>query len=595
MKKSAYHFLFFLLLLAACPVFAQEVTKKKGKFTTYHANGTKEASGKVKNYKKQGTWKYWNNEGKLEKTIVFKDDHFHGLYTGYFSDGSISTQGNYVNNLKDGTWNSYYNGGKKASALNYANGLRNGLQEHWYENGQLRERTSYTNEVMNYKYTWYFNGKPRAVETYKNGLPEGTWRTYPDPSESRDSLPSSVDEYAGGLRNGVHLAYANGFRTEEVYYKNGVLDGTLKKWDQTGNLGVSENYVKGLRDGLCKYYDHGKLIREVEYSKGKINGTEKEYYYGNNLTKQSWFKNGILDSAYTYFPNGKTESTRIYKYYPGFVKTEEYSLFTQYDEKGKKLIQGEYHFEMKDRYWVTYYPDGKMKSQTPYSNGKITGVYKKWYANGKPLIEMECNGSAVVAQPKVWDDKGKAIKSGTKAYDELVESSKPGEVYNDPSRYKVDRTSQSGRVRFTPPTVIEEVEPPQEVMIGTMDQEGSDESPQVYVVEEAPREEAVLTFAEEMPEFPGGSDSLRAYLARSIKYPAICLEAGQQGTVYVRFVVNTDGTISNVDVVKGVAGAPDLSKEAIRVIKQMPKWKPGRMNGRAVRVYFTQPVKFVIK
>lgn len=585
MKKSISAFFFLLFLIASVPVFAQHVDKKKGKFTTYHSNGKKEASGKVKNYKKQGTWKYWNAEGQLEKTAVYKDDVLNGICTEYFKDGSISNQGNYINGKKDGTWNAFYAEGKKASVLNYKNGLKDGEQNRWYENGQLREKTSYTNDVINYRYTWYYNGKNRAVETYENGKPDGTWRQYPDPKESNDTLPSSVDEYKNGLRDGYHRAYHNGKISEEVFYRDGKLNGVLRKWDQTGNLGISENYVNDKRDGLCSYYDKSKLIREATYSNGKINGTEKEYYYGSELTKQSWYKNGIVDSVYTYFADGKTESTRIYKYYPGFVKTEEYSFFTQYDKQGKKLIEGEYHFEIKDRYWVTYYPDGKIKSQTPYSNGKIIGTYKKWYANGKPLIEMQCDGYNVIAQPKVWDEKGKVLKPGTKQYDELVESSKPGEVYNNPAKYKTNRTA-------IPTDVVRDMPLP---MIGDVDQSGDVEAVEISSDVAIEQEDQVFQYVEIMPQFPGGDDSLKAYVRRNIKYPPMAQDNGKQGSVYVRFIVEKDGSVTGVNVVKGVSGAAELDKEAVRVISGMPKWKPGLMNGRPVRTSMILPVKFVLQ
>lgn len=99
---------------------------------------------------------------------------------------------------------------------------------------------------------------------------------------------------------------------------------------------------------------------------------------------------------------------------------------------------------------------------------------------------------------------------------------------------------------------------------------------------------------EEMPQFPGGETAFFQFLHDSIHYPIIEKEKGLQGTVYVSFVVEKDGSISSIQTVKAVPGAPGLSREAERVIGLMPKWTPGKLNGRIVRVQVTQPIKFVL-
>lgn len=100
---------------------------------------------------------------------------------------------------------------------------------------------------------------------------------------------------------------------------------------------------------------------------------------------------------------------------------------------------------------------------------------------------------------------------------------------------------------------------------------------------------------EEMPQFPGGPTAFLQFLRDSIRYLVIEKEKGLQGTVYVQFTVEKDGSITDVKTVKGVPGAPGLSKEAERVIGLMPKWTPGKLNGKPVRVVITQPIKFILK
>ncbi len=114
------------------------------------------------------------------------------------------------------------------------------------------------------------------------------------------------------------------------------------------------------------------------------------------------------------------------------------------------------------------------------------------------------------------------------------------------------------------------------------------------VEEEEETEDAPVFFiVEEMPEFPGGELELRKYIAQSVKYPVIAQENGIQGRVYVQFVVNTKGEVEQVKIARGVD--PNLDKEAIRVVQSMPKWKPGKQRGKAVKVSYTVPINFVLQ
>ena len=103
-------------------------------------------------------------------------------------------------------------------------------------------------------------------------------------------------------------------------------------------------------------------------------------------------------------------------------------------------------------------------------------------------------------------------------------------------------------------------------------------------------EDIIHVSVEVMPEFIGGTAALMKYLSGNIKYPTIAQENGTQGRVIIQFVVERDGSISDVHVARGVD--PYLDKEAVRVVKSMPKWLPGKQNGKAVRVKFTVPVMF---
>lgn len=167
-------------------------------------------------------------------------------------------------------------------------------------------------------------------------------------------------------------------------------------------------------------------------------------------------------------------------------------------------------------------------------------------------------------------------------------------------------------VKFTAPEIKkdnevrpeDEMKSQEEIMssklsVGSFDVKGNDEGGEVLKAKEViatepvkPKEEEnkVFDVVEQMPSFPGGNAALMNYLSQNIKYPVIAEENGIQGRVIVQFVVGKDGHISDVRVAKSVD--PSLDKEAVRVVRGMPRWIPGKQNGQAVTVRYTLPVTF---
>ena len=135
---------------------------------------------------------------------------------------------------------------------------------------------------------------------------------------------------------------------------------------------------------------------------------------------------------------------------------------------------------------------------------------------------------------------------------------------------------------------------------GVVNQEGSDDADKFKAVQEQvvvkepepekPKEEEIFVAVEQQAEFPGGLPALMKWIGNNIRYPEAAQQNDIQGRVIVKFVVEKDGSIGAADIVKGVD--KDLDREAIRVVKKMPKWQPGKNNGVAVRSYFTLPVVF---
>lgn len=106
------------------------------------------------------------------------------------------------------------------------------------------------------------------------------------------------------------------------------------------------------------------------------------------------------------------------------------------------------------------------------------------------------------------------------------------------------------------------------------------------------QEQEIFQVVETAPSFPGGDVARMKFLQDNIKYPAMARESGIQGTVYVTFVVERNGSVTDVKLLRGIGGGCD--EEALRVVKNMPKWEPGKQRGKPVRVQFNMPIKFTL-
>jgi protein TonB len=147
-----------------------------------------------------------------------------------------------------------------------------------------------------------------------------------------------------------------------------------------------------------------------------------------------------------------------------------------------------------------------------------------------------------------------------------------------------------------PTTVIEIVDDEEDIEeIEIMDME-VDDNTEVEIMEmpeEEIGEEEIFTIVEKMPEFPGGTEAMYKYLSRNTSYPSMASDAGIQGVVYVTFVIEKTGKITDVRVLRGIGGGCD--QEAVRVVKSMKSWTPGKQRGKPVRVQFNLPYRFTLE
>ena len=266
-----------------------------------------------------------------------------------------------------------------------------------------------------------------------------------------------------------------------------------------------------------------------------------------------------------------------------------------------------------DNGWVDLVFEGKNHSYGAYQLRKETGK-----RNLMAILVMFAIGVAIAAFVAIKGVVENAMKQDV-AIEADVELAKLAEKKEakvekkeEPKVEKIEVEKVKSSVKFVPPVIKkdDEVKPEEELKsqeelnktntaIGAFDVKGNDEAAgevlkakEVIAQPEPPKEEETKVFdvVEQMPSFPGGPSALMQYLSSNIKYPVVAEENGVQGRVIVTFVVERDGSITDVRVVKSVD--PSLDKEAQRVVKSMPRWIPGKQNGSAVRVKYTVPVTF---
>ena len=268
--------------------------------------------------------------------------------------------------------------------------------------------------------------------------------------------------------------------------------------------------------------------------------------------------------------------------------------------------------------WVDLVFDGKNQAYGAYRLRKGTGK-RNIIAIVSVIILAVAAFSAMAIKKIVDEQAAKVAATEVNELSALNQPKKKAEVKQQKVQIKepekvVERVKSS--VKFTAPVIKKdnEVKPEDEIKtqdqlmetktaIGTFDVKGNDDAngevlkaKEVITQPEPPKhveENKVFDVVEQMPSFPGGPQALLQYWNSNVKYPVVAQENGVQGRVVISFVVEKDGSVTDVQVAKSVD--PSLDKEAQRVVKSMPHWIPGKQNGSAVRVKYVVPVSFKLQ
>lgn len=256
--------------------------------------------------------------------------------------------------------------------------------------------------------------------------------------------------------------------------------------------------------------------------------------------------------------------------------------------------------------------EGKNKKYGAYMLRKIYGSHiSKALLYSSIVFTLTLVGPGLYAElmPKAEDDDAMAMKEVTLAPPPPIDPNTPP----PPPLPPPPPPPKVSTVRFVPPEPVPEEEVPadeepppveelKDKVVANATVEGDPNATDEIIaptedtgagqVVDLPKKEEPFTVVEQMPSFPGGMEQLMRFLSKNMKYPAQAQRNNIEGSVYVQFVVDAQGNISEVKVLKGIEGGYGLDEEAVRVVSKMPAWTPGKQAGRAVPVRYTLPIKF---
>lgn len=553
------------LTVASGFLFAQDLKKKRGTVKFRDTEGRVYAKGKARNYKRHGEWKTFDEKGRIREIQEWNAGVRQGRYVVFYESGVVQDSGAFENNFMSGKWVTRNSNGTLAIQKEYKNGKLNGEYLMFYPDGTLREASHFSNDTVLDSKKWKPDGSLASVEKYCAGVPCGKWIEYPDDSRFSQGKSSHYFEmeYMEGKLHGTSAEFRNGIKVAETEYENGLINGAVRTWNTEGVILTEGNYINGQPHGAQKEFKSGALIRTVVYSRGIMQGRSSDYNLTGRIIEDRWYSRGLLDSAAAYHANGKRSGAAYYGIFedPSGFFTE--GSHFEYDSAGVIILRGNSVEHRKNGVWTSYYPNGKVNSTTTYVNGIPQGLYTRYYTNGKKMVQYNILPSGLNTPPDVWDEKGKVLSFGDPRYQELYESSRPIESFNNGKPEELgltreDQMKESSRKR-------------------------SEEDNNVYEVVDV------------MPQFPGGEDAKLNFLAKTIIYPRLAKENGEQGTIYVKYIVEKDGSIIEASPRDGNFSSLVLAMEAVRVVRLFPTHTPGMLNGVPVRTQLVIPVKFVLQ
>ena len=388
------------------------------------------------------------------------------------------------------------------------------------------------------------------------------------------------DGTAGGKNNSVILE-----RYNVASKTSNVKSGPSEKWYHGVKI-ISCEYLDGKKNGLWKSQSvDGKIFYQGNYSNDIKNGAWK-YYLNQKRLCITYFKNGKKDSTWqSFYPNGNIQCIKTYS---NDVQVGPMKLYFENGNLKNEMIYVDDYIEGK---FTSYYQNGVLQSEIEYKYNNPYNVLKMNDSLGNSIDSGTLkNGTGTFIE---YSSKGpkKSLATYKDGYTDGVILSffENGKTYSETFyiKGKKDGTSthflSNGEIYYS---IM--------YMEGSVIKSNYIDNKNYSLIKKDDAEITVLNDKESeiLPEFLGGEKEMKNYILASIEYPMIAVSHNQQGTVYTNFLVNEDGTLSDIHISEGVS--EELDTEAVRVMKQMPPWVPGFEFGLPTSVRYNYPITFIL-
>jgi TonB family protein len=266
--------------------------------------------------------------------------------------------------------------------------------------------------------------------------------------------------------------------------------------------------------------------------------------------------------------------------------TVEEGLFTYYNELGQKETEKTYEKGVLNGRHTTFYRNGRIESEKSYIDGTVEGRSVYYYKSGVLSSETVYAGGKLSGESIHYHENGK-VKSKTVYANDKSEG--PATEYYETGQQAADELYVDGKLEgscrwFHPNgqvSSIEYYEKDSLLRFELFNEDGSRDTSSVS--------------PGEGPQYPGGMPAMRKFLAEHLNYPSDAIDMGLQGKVYLTLIITPQGKIKKVTVVRGVPDCPSCDQEAVRVIKAMPAWLPGKSHNRWIDQPFNLPISFVLR
>lgn len=372
-----------------------------------------------------GEYLVYYNLGTIKEWYNYKDGLKHGPFEEHSIYGYPLISGSFHMGQKDSIWNYYYYTGKLEKTSNYLRGKLDGPYRYYYDNGALNVEGQYSNGEKTGKWVWYTKfGKVDQEGSFDQGKQHGKWKFYYPTGEL-----SYEAEFDHDLKTGTWQYFdKTGTLFKKGSFVNDLKDGKWETWYENGNLVMSGSYKKGLEEGVwVNYWENGLEKNITTFKAGKEHGKWVSYYPTGKLKMTGNYKNGNKTGQWIdYFDNGKEKDLFTYKiitkknkaitYGPlkDFKSSEsvKHGRSVSYSQKDYKMIEeGNYKLGEKDGVWYTYWPGGKIPSNTTsYKMGKLEGKSTELDRRGNIVSETEYKDGLKHGKMKLYDKRGKVIK-----------------------------------------------------------------------------------------------------------------------------------------------------------------------------------------